>query len=364
MPLRRAPAIPVLWAVAVALGWLGCAGARGHGHGGDCPVPSMPRRVVLRERLWSILKTVDVYDGRTLLGYVYASAFTLDGRAKWVSALDGRVLASSVESIQSAPTMTFMPQLAPTLSVLDCRARRIATVEYALDALLTIKTPGGAVAATSAVGGEDGAYITVHDRTGRARARIRRLPGWWTDEWELQMLSGREDSGAAIRRGKRLRTAEAEMRALTKKARFLEKAGKRIEAAAMEIEVQALRERVSELEREQRRQDTQLTRGALVEDPRVLIMAIAAESPAINVGKGIQLGKAPVYVFVATLILGWGLCCCYLGKHFYLNSSRRADGYTEMKGDDYWRDTGRGEDDMGGDVNRLDSLFRRNLSNL
>jgi hypothetical protein len=142
------------------------------------------------------------------------------------------------------------------------------------------------------------------------------------------------------------------MRVLTQKARFLEKAGKRIEGAAVEIEVQALRERVSELEREQRSRDTKLTRGALANDPRVLILAIAAESPAINVGMGIQLAKAPVYVFGATMILGWGLCCCYLGKHFY--TSRGADvDYTEMKQD--WRDAKMMEDGTGRD--RLESLL-------
>jgi hypothetical protein len=273
----------------------------------------------------------------------------LDGVAKWVSALDGRVLATSLERMRSEPTMTILPQLAPTLSVMDCHGIKVADVDFALDALLTVKTLGGAVAATSAVGGKDGAYITVRDETGRVRTRIRRLSGWWTDQWKLTILGAGGDQ--ATKRGKRLKTAVAEMRVLTQKARLLEKAGKRIEGAAVEIEVQALRERVSELEREQRSRDTKLTRGALANDPRVLILAIAAESPAINVGMGIQLAKAPVYLFFATLILGWGLCCCYLGKHFY--TTLGDDKYTEMKED--WRDAKLVENGTGRD--RLESLL-------
>jgi hypothetical protein len=356
----RAPAFIGLLCALAALG-AGCEANRASGsapHSGarqHCPVPRLSESVIVRERFWSFLKTVDVFQdtpARTLLGYVYVSPFTLDGVAKWVSALDGRVLATSLEQMRSAPTMTILPQLAPTLSVMDCHGIKVADVDFALDALLTVKTPGGAVAATSAVGGKDDSYITVRDETGRVRTRIRRLSGGWTDQWKLTILGAGGDPEEAIKGGKRLKTAEAEMRVLTQKARFLEKAGKRIEGAAVEIEVQALRERVSELEREQRSRDTKLTRGALANDPRVLILAIAAESPAINVGMGIQLAKAPVYVFGATMILGWGLCCCYLGKHFY--TSRGADvDYTEMKQD--WRDAKMMEDGTGRD--RLESLL-------
>jgi hypothetical protein len=51
----------------------------------QCELPEMPRTFQLRERFWSVLKTVDIVagDGR-VLGYVYMSAFNLDGRAKWV----------------------------------------------------------------------------------------------------------------------------------------------------------------------------------------------------------------------------------------------------------------------------------------
>ena len=52
---------------------------------GRCKLPEMPRTFQLRERFWSVLKTVDIVAGDgQVLGYVYMSAFTLDGRAKWV----------------------------------------------------------------------------------------------------------------------------------------------------------------------------------------------------------------------------------------------------------------------------------------
>ena len=54
---------------------------------------------------------------------------------------------------------------------------------------------------------------------------------------------------------------------------------------------------------------------------------------------------------VATLILGWGLCCCYLGKHFY--TTLGDDKYTEMKED--WRDAKLVENGTGRD--RLESLL-------
>ena len=250
----RAPANTVLLCVLAALGGglndrASGSAPPGHGRGtlatrrgGDagardvCPLPRLPESVIVRERFWSFLKTVDVFQdtpARTLLGYVYASPFTLDGVAKWVSALDGRVLATSLERMQSAPTMTILPQLAPTLSVMDCHGIKVADVDFALDALLTVKTPGGAVAATSAVGGKDGAYITVRDETGRVRTRIRKLSGWWTDQWKLTILGAGGDPEEAIEGGKRLQTAVAEMRVLTRKARLLEKAGKRIEGASV-----------------------------------------------------------------------------------------------------------------------------------
>jgi len=50
-----------------------------------CELPEMPRIFQLRERFWSILKTVDIVAGDgQVIGYVYMSAFNLDGRAKWV----------------------------------------------------------------------------------------------------------------------------------------------------------------------------------------------------------------------------------------------------------------------------------------
>jgi len=57
----------------------------------QCDVePALNGTVHLRERVWSVTKTVDIFNGEgTLLGYVYASSFDLDGRTKWVRARDG-----------------------------------------------------------------------------------------------------------------------------------------------------------------------------------------------------------------------------------------------------------------------------------
>ena len=332
-------------ALVLALCTHASADVRRHLDVDECPVPKLPSKVQLRERFWSILKTIDVFYGDTLLGYVYTSALTLDGRAKWVSAEDGKVLASSVAQIQSAPTMVVMPQFAPELEIEDCKGSPIARVSFALDVLLTVRTPQGAIAATSSAGGKDGASVTIRDSTRYERARIERLAGWM-DGWDLTIMEG---GVMHEEHGKKLKVAVAEMRVLRKKAEFLERKGKRIEAAAAEIEVQALRQRISELEKQERRRETKLGAAVLANDPRVLVLAIAAESPAISFGRGIQLAKAPVFVFALLLVIGWGLCCCYLGKHFYLQSSRYSQGYEELGGAKMKED-GPGRD-------RLDALF-------
>ena len=101
--------------------------------------PVLNGTVHLRERVWSVLKTVDIFDSEgTLLGYVYTSSFALDGRTKWVRARDGecpdspsppsapppppiqkltlslfraagKMLAMSVTDFQAAPTMVVIP---------------------------------------------------------------------------------------------------------------------------------------------------------------------------------------------------------------------------------------------------------------
>ncbi len=38
-----------------------------------------------------------------------------------------------------------------------------------------------------------------------------------------------------------------------------------------------------------------------------------------------------MFIVVVLLALGWMLCCCYLGKHFFLNSQRAADGYDKIR---------------------------------
>jgi hypothetical protein len=67
---------------------------------GRCELPEMPRIFQLRERFWSVLKTVDIVAGDgQLLGSVYMSAFNLDGRAKWVIIFEKNVdILSAVEA--------------------------------------------------------------------------------------------------------------------------------------------------------------------------------------------------------------------------------------------------------------------------
>ena len=319
----------------------------GHHHGAAnrapvCRAPLLPHTFQLRERFWSVLKTVDVMDGDKLLGYVYTSAFNLDGRSKWVQASDSEIIATSVEQIHNAPTMTFMPMLEPTLQVQDCRGRALGLVAYGNPdvTLLTLKAPGGALEATSS--SRDGrkglTVVTMRDTRGRVRARVQKLPGWM-DQWEVTLVHVHEKERVhpSTSAGKRLKAAAAEMAALRKQASKLEKAGKRLGATAVEVVLVSLREKFKALEQEAQRQREQLggdgkeEAEALASDPRILVLAVAAESPAITVGSGIQLAKAPVFVFGLLLVIGWGLCCCYLGKYYFVNSGGGGAAYATIE---------------------------------
>jgi hypothetical protein len=184
-----------------------------------CRVPRLPRTFQLRERFWSLLKTVHVMDGDKLLGSVYTSVYNLDGRSKWVQT--GEVPATSVEHIQNTPTMILMPMLEPSLQVQDCRGNALAEVSYGNPdvALLTVRSSSGTLEATSS--SRDGrkglTVVTVRDNKGRVRASVQKLPGWM-DQWEVTLVHVREKERVhpSTSAGKRLKAAAAEITGLRK----------------------------------------------------------------------------------------------------------------------------------------------------